>query len=113
MEGLAQWPCAGALFLRVQGSAERNRLMERRVRVGGVMSGVGYSLRYFKGTTMARRMLEGREIAMVAGNRWGGIPGVPWWRVMDKSGGQLVEMATHQVDLMRALAGEIVEVSAR
>ncbi|MBW3622551.1 MAG: Gfo/Idh/MocA family oxidoreductase [Armatimonadetes bacterium] len=83
------------------------------IREAGVMSSAGYVLRYFKGTTQARRLLEGREIAMVASNRWGGIPGAPWWREMDKSGGQLVEMTTHQVDLMRVLAGEIVEVSAR
>ena len=30
-----------------------------------------------------------------------------------QSGGQLVEQTTHQVDLMRYLAGEIVEVHAR
>jgi predicted dehydrogenase len=83
------------------------------VRETGVMSSVGYTLRYFKGTAQAQKLLEGREIAMVTSHRWGGIPGVPWWSVMEQSGGQLVEMTTHQVDLMRLLAGEVVEVSAR
>jgi predicted dehydrogenase len=92
---------------------EKAREIAAAVRESGVISSVGYVLRYFKGTTQARRMLRGREIAMVAGNRWGGIPGAPWWGVMEQSGGQLVEMTTHQVDQMRYLAGEIVEVSSR
>jgi predicted dehydrogenase len=83
------------------------------IRAAGVMSSVGYSLRYFAATEAARRYLAEREVAMVTANRWGGLPGTPWWRVMDQSGGQLVEMTTHQVDLMRFLVGEIVEVHAR
>jgi predicted dehydrogenase len=83
------------------------------IRETGVLSSAGYVLRYFKGTALARKMLEGREIAMVTSHRWGGIPGVPWWRSMDRSGGQLVEMTTHQVDLMRYLGGDIAEVSSR
>src|SRR6476646_344535 len=62
---------------------------------------------------MARRYLDGKTIAMVTSHRWGGLPQTPWWRVMGQSGGQLVEQTPHQVDLMRYLAGEIVEVHAR
>ena len=83
------------------------------IRKAGVLSSVGYSLRYFAATEVARRYLAERKVAMVTANRWGGLPATPWWRVMDQSGGQLVEMTTHQVDLMRYLAGEIVEVHAR
>lgn len=92
---------------------EKAQEIAAAIRQSGVMSSVGYVLRYFKGTTQAKLLLEGREIAMIASNRWSGVPDAPWWRVMDQSGGQLVEMTTHQVDLMRVLAGEIVEVSAR
>ena len=92
---------------------EKAQEVAAAIREAGVMSCAGYVLRYFKGTDQAKRMLQGRDIAMVASNRWGGVPGVPWWRRMDQSGGQLVEMTTHQVDLMRVLAGEIVEVSSR
>jgi predicted dehydrogenase len=83
------------------------------IRAAGVFSSVGYSLRYFAATEAAIRFLAGREVAMVTANRWGGLPGTPWWRVMSQSGGQLVEMTTHQVDLMRFLVGEVVEVHAR
>jgi predicted dehydrogenase len=54
--------------------------------------------------------LEDRTVALVTSDRWGGLPGTPWWNVMAKSGGQLVEQTTHQVDMIRCLAGEIVEV---
>jgi len=81
----------------------------------GIMSSVGYQLRHTPWVQGAKRFVEGRDIAMVAANRWGGIPGDEnhWWRVFDKSGGQLVEMATHQVDMMRLLAGDVRSVYAR
>ena len=83
------------------------------IRRAGIMSAVGYTLRYLPASTVARTYLQPLTVAMVTCNRWGGLPGTPWWRVMDRSGGQLVEMTTHQVDLMRYFLGEIVEVHAR
>jgi predicted dehydrogenase len=85
------------------------------VEKAGILSSVGYSVRYTPGLQAARRFVQDREIAMISANRWGGIPGGEdhWWRVYEKSGGQLLEMATHQVDSMRWLAGDIVEVYAR
>lgn len=79
----------------------------------GVMSCVGYGMRYSSGADIAKKFLSNKKIAMVACDRWGGVPGTPWWRVMDESGGQLVEMATHQVDMIRYLAGEVKEVCAK
>ena len=78
----------------------------------GVLSCVGYQLRLLDSTQRARRYLATHTVAMVTAHRWGGLPGVPWWKVMAQSGGQLHEQTTHQVDLMRYLAGEIVEVYA-
>jgi predicted dehydrogenase len=83
------------------------------VKRAGIMSSVGYGMRYSGTAATARRYLADKTIAMVTSTRWGGLPGTPWWRVMAQSGGQLVEQTTHQVDLMRYLAGEIVEVHAR
>ncbi|MCI0394972.1 MAG: Gfo/Idh/MocA family oxidoreductase [Chloroflexi bacterium] len=37
----------------------------------------------------------------------------PWWRVREKSGGQLVEQVIHMVDLMRYLLGEPATVYSR
>ncbi|MFO7945526.1 MAG: Gfo/Idh/MocA family oxidoreductase [Armatimonadota bacterium] len=78
----------------------------------GVLSCVGYQLRLLDSVQRARRYLSRKTIGMVSSHRWGGLPQVPWWRQMHQSGGQLHEQTTHQVDLMRYLAGEIVEVYA-
>ena len=78
----------------------------------GVISCVGYQGRYNNVATAARDFLKDKTVGMVACHRWGGIAGGPshWWRVMEKSGGMLHEQATHQLDMIRYIAGEIVEV---
>lgn len=80
----------------------------------GVLSSVGYTMRYWPGIGAAREYLAGKTASMVSCNRWGGIAGGPdhWWRNMSISGGQLVEQATHQVDAIRWMLGEIEEVWA-
>lgn len=80
----------------------------------GIISSVGYQLRYM-GIAAARDFLKGKPVALVSGVRWGGIAGGPdhWWRVMERSGGQLHEMATHQIDFIRYLVGDISRVWAR
>jgi predicted dehydrogenase len=79
----------------------------------GVVSCVGYQLRYLDPTQRLKKWLSGKTIGIVTSTRWGGLPGTPWWRKMDESGGQLVEQTTHQIDLIRYFAGEVTEVSAR
>jgi predicted dehydrogenase len=81
----------------------------------GIISCVGYQVRYMPVSSALRDFLKGKTIAMVAGNRWGGVPGDEshWWRAMEKSGGMLHEMATHNVDFMRYIAGDIASVCAR
>ncbi|HIE51884.1 MAG TPA: Gfo/Idh/MocA family oxidoreductase [Armatimonadetes bacterium] len=78
----------------------------------GVICSVGYHWRYFDTTDRARELLADRTIAMTLGYWMGGMPGVPWWRVLAQSGGQMVEQTTHIVDLGRYLAGEVTEVYA-
>ncbi|HLV81207.1 MAG TPA: Gfo/Idh/MocA family oxidoreductase [Chthonomonadaceae bacterium] len=81
----------------------------------GILSSVGYQFRHVPEMQAVRAFLAGREVAMICANRWGNIPGNEnhWWRVFAKSGGQLLEMATHQLDTMRWLAGDVREVCAR
>lgn len=78
----------------------------------GAYSCVGYQLRYSPHADGLRAFLRGKRIGMAVSERWDGIAGGPthWWRVMEKSGGMLHEQATHQLDLLRYFAGEIVEV---
>jgi len=94
--------------LTIEKALEIHAAIER----AGVLSCVGYQLRYSETVDRAKQFLQGRTIAMVTSNRWGGVPPTPWWKVMAQSGGQLVEQTTHQVDMIRCLAGEIVEVYA-
>jgi predicted dehydrogenase len=49
---------------------------------------------------------------MALGYWMGGMPGVPWWRRLEGSGGQFVEQTTHIVDLARYLCGDVSEVYA-
>ena len=84
------------------------------IRRAGVMSSVGYQIRYCPHVSRARRLLRGRRINMVIGRYLCDMRGraVSWWRTMSKSGGQMVEQATHAVDLMRYLGGDIRRVFA-
>jgi myo-inositol 2-dehydrogenase/D-chiro-inositol 1-dehydrogenase len=82
------------------------------IRKAGVMSQVGYSLRYLGSAMRLKEFLKDKEVGSAHCFRWGGLPGVPWWRRYDQGGGQLVEMTTHQVDLLRWVMGEVEAVSA-
>ena len=81
----------------------------------GVISCVGYQLRYLPVAAAARGFLSGKPISLVAGNRWGGVPGDAnhWWRVMERSGGMVHEMATHNMDFIRHIVGDVATVYAR
>ena len=75
-----------------------------------VINSVGYHWRYGAGSQGVKNFLEGRKISLVQGYWDGGFVGAPWWRKLDLSGGQLVEQATHIVDLARYFAGEVKTV---
>ncbi len=102
------------LFLEkpVAPSMEKAIEINDTIKQAGVLSSVGYQLRYFGAVQQAKQFLADKTIGMVVSHRWGGLPGTPWWRIMAQSGGQLVEQTTHQVDMIRYIAGEIEEVSA-
>ncbi len=75
-----------------------------------VINSVGYHWRYGHGSQAVKKFLEGRNVSLVQGFWDGGFVGAPWWRQMKLSGGQLVEQATHIVDLARYFAGEVKSV---
>lgn len=75
-----------------------------------VINSVGYHWRYGHGSQAVKKFLEGRQISVVQGYWDGGFVGAPWWRQLKLSGGQLVEQATHIVDLARYFAGEVKSV---
>ena len=78
----------------------------------GVINAVGYQFRYLDVVEEARRLLAGAPIIAMRGFYFAPLPPSPWWRRRELSGGQIVEQATHVLDLMRYLAGEVERVSA-
>ena len=82
------------------------------IQKAGVMTQSGYSFRYMAPSLQLKRFLEDKQVGTANAVRWGGLPRTPWWRKYNESGGQLVEMTTHQVDLLRWVMGEVEAVSA-
>jgi len=93
-------------------TVEKALEIEEAIRRAGVMAAVGYNWRWLDITDRTRSLIEGRAIAMALGYWLGGMPGVPWWRRKDQSGGQVVEQTTHIFDLARYLLGEVRSVYA-
>lgn len=104
-----------ALF--VEKPAALNMALGREIaahaRAAGVATCVGYQLRYTDTAARARELLAGRPVGMALATRFGDVPGAPWWRVDKQSGGMLVEMHTHAVDLLRFLVGDVESVYAQ
>ncbi|HIA69325.1 TPA: Gfo/Idh/MocA family oxidoreductase [Candidatus Poribacteria bacterium] len=89
--------------------------VEEAVRKADLITCVGYQLRYLGATKFARQILAKNDVSMGIGKYWSGTGrGNPdaWIRQMNKSGGQLLEQATHTIDMMRYLLGEVEEVHA-
>ena len=93
-------------------SMDKARENLKAIEEAGVVCAVGYHWRFMSGVDEARRFMQGKPIAMVRGRWIGGMPGVEWWRVREKSGGQAVEQTTHIFDLARYFAGEVRSVYA-
>ncbi|MFP4056015.1 MAG: Gfo/Idh/MocA family protein [Candidatus Brocadiia bacterium] len=87
------------------------RRIASRVRETDALTCVGYQLRYTRAARDTRAFLADETIGMAVGRYWCGTGrGTGWLREFQKSGGQVVEQATHTIDMMRFLCGEIAEV---
>jgi predicted dehydrogenase len=93
-------------------SIDRALLASRAIRKAGILSQVGYGLRYLPAMVRLKTFLADKEVGTAHVHRWKGPPSSAWWRRYDQSGGQLVEMTTHQVDVLRWVMGEVDAVSA-
>ena len=75
-----------------------------------INTAVGYMNRYRAGVRLAKEFAQREEFIgvsmMWAGRRYG----VPWWSLAEQSGGPINEQATHFIDLLRYLRGEIRQV---
>ena len=77
------------------------------VRAADLLTCVGYHWRYTRASAAVKKLVSGRRLTMVEGWWSDTMPQVGWWRRRARSGGQLVEQATHVVDMARFLGGEI------
>jgi predicted dehydrogenase len=82
----------------------------------GISTQVGFMFRFGEAIEQMKKMINsgaaGRPGLMAARYFCNSLH-APWWRMRDKSGGQLVEQIIHMVDLMRYLLGEPAFVYSR
>ncbi|HID94711.1 MAG TPA: Gfo/Idh/MocA family oxidoreductase [Candidatus Latescibacteria bacterium] len=92
--------------------AETADRVSEAIEKNGTISSVGYNWRYLDLTGRMAEVLKRKKISFALGSWIGGFVSVPWWRVMGKSGGQMVEQTTHIFDLARYFLGEVKTVYA-
>ncbi len=82
-----------------------------RIANRGIGTCVGYQIRYLDIIDQAKEMLSDAFIIAVQGHYVCGAIG-GWYTRMALSGGQITEQATHMLDLMRFLLGDVEWVAA-
>ena len=97
------------LSLDIKAAEAIAREVERR----GLITAVGYHWRYLDTVEEARGLLASNPAALITGHWLDQTPPPQWWWRQDRSGGQIVEQATHIIDLARHLVGEVTEVYAQ
>ncbi len=80
------------------------------VAAAGLPTATGYHWRHLDTVEHARSALADGPVRLVDARWWGSTPPPAWWSREPLSGGQVVEQATHVLDLVRVLAGEVAEV---
>jgi myo-inositol 2-dehydrogenase/D-chiro-inositol 1-dehydrogenase len=90
-------------------TAER---VARAVAEAGVVTGTGYHWRHLDTVARARELLADRPGRLAVAYWLDKVPPPPWWLRRSGSGGQVIEQATHVLDLLRLLVGEVDSVHA-
>jgi predicted dehydrogenase len=99
---------AKPVALTMEKTAEVERVLQGR----DIVHQSGYMWRYADITDKALELIGNRRIALVEGQVWTGVPKTPWWWEKAKSGGQVVEQASHIYDLVRLYAGDVESLTA-
>lgn len=76
----------------------------------GLITAVGYHWRYLDIVEEARNRLDDNPAQLLSGYWLDQTPPPQWWWKKQSSGGQMVEQATHIIDLARYLAGDVTRV---
>ncbi len=80
------------------------------IEAANLITGVGYHWRYLDTVEEARNLLQDNPAQLLSGYWLDQTPPPQWWWKEDMSGGQMVEQATHIIDLARYLVGEVTQV---
>ena len=92
---------------------ETPRRILEAVEEKGLVTCVGYLMRYQPNVARVREFLAEHEPITARGAYMCNVPGVAWWRRKEQSGGQIIEQSTHVYDLTRYLFGEVESVYCR
>jgi len=90
---------------------DADRIVAAAARSNAVCA-VGYQWRAVDVLGELIRALDGRTVGCLVGQNIGGTESRPWFLSRAEGGGNLLERGSHQIDLARRLAGEIVAVQA-
>lgn len=75
----------------------------------GIITAVGYHWRYLDTVDEVRAALARNPAHLMTGFWLDQTPPPHWWWEEDRSGGQVIEQASHIIDLARFLAGDVTE----
>jgi len=93
-------------------SMELANKVARAVAKSGVISSAGFQDRYQDIIARLKKEVAANPPAVIQAYWMGGMPGVPWWRRKEQSGGQACEQTIHHFDMVRYLFGEVKSVHA-
>lgn len=77
---------------------------------GSAVCAVGYQWHGTEALELIRRELEGQTVALLIGRSVGPTASRPWFVDRAAGGGNILERASHQIDLVHAVAGDVVRV---
>ena len=81
-------------------------------RASEAVCAVGYQWHAIEVLTDLREALAGQEISLLVGRNIGATQSRPWFLDRAQGGGNILERASHHLDLQRAVAGDVVRVQA-
>jgi predicted dehydrogenase len=87
-------------------------MIAQRLDASTLVVAVGYKLRALDTLSRVRELLAVSPARMLLAAWHDSLPPPAWWHHAAQSGGQVVEQATHLLDLARVLVGEAEVVSA-
>jgi myo-inositol 2-dehydrogenase / D-chiro-inositol 1-dehydrogenase len=86
--------------------------IDERLDRAGLLAVAGYQWRYLDTLETCQRLLAAAPPRLVLGAWLDKAPGTPWWADQHRSGGQVLQQATHLLDVARVLVGEVLTVRA-